>query len=534
MIGVLDPLWFVSLAVIPLIRWLHQWQAPMSDWPVSALFLWENAIQDDAPGPTKKKPDPAWRRRALFAALLIIALAKPYWQREVDSLTVWVDDSLSMSTVESSNTRLEAVTDSLFRALVESESTWAQIELRSLTDPGRVEFYTGGDSISLADWQNDTTAEPDGPPVSVMSPETSHWLLTDGASEGVRAWARRAPLDRVIQAGAATENSAVTRLAARRSLGTLDGLDILVTVSNTGLDTDARQLELYSGQKLLQTADLSLSPGQTIHWQTQVIAVEQSLTASLTPDDSLPADDGLTIGLQIFRPLAALVDGNCGTALRIAIATHPALRIFNTSANPDLYVSCPRERFPDASGMGAQIRALVSSSQPLRATPTWFPDAGVRQDLLLPAAWVSAGEWPRRVSGTGHKVVFGSADLPLVVIRNKDAGSSSNVGGPAVVDTIIDMSNPRFTSQPEYAAFVAALSDLATGRQLLDEATSTSRDVKASIVKPTKIDVVSSPAPRSQHTVTSSLTAFIVATALILFLLDSVLFLLARRKAGHV
>jgi hypothetical protein len=98
MIGVLHPFWFVALAVIPLIRWLHRWQAPMATWTVSAIFLWEDAIQDDAPGPAKRKPDPAWRRRATVAALLITALANPFWRQDVESLTVWIDDSLSMAT----------------------------------------------------------------------------------------------------------------------------------------------------------------------------------------------------------------------------------------------------------------------------------------------------------------------------------------------------------------------------------------------------------------------------------------------------
>ncbi len=76
--GFLDPIWLISLAVIPLIRWLHRWHAPMSAWPVSAIFLWDSAIQDDAPGKKKRPPDPAWRRRALMATFLIGALANPF------------------------------------------------------------------------------------------------------------------------------------------------------------------------------------------------------------------------------------------------------------------------------------------------------------------------------------------------------------------------------------------------------------------------------------------------------------------------
>jgi hypothetical protein len=353
-----------------------------------------------------------------------------------------------------------------------------------------------------------------------MAPASSHWLLTDGASKGLQDWARRAPLNRIIQSGEATENSAITRLAARRSLDTSDGLDILVSVANTGLATDARRLELRSGRQLLQTAELELSPGQVFHWQTQVIAAEQSLTASLVPGDSLTADDELTISLQRFQPLVARVNADCGQALRTAIATHPALELSDASINPQLQVSCPREQFPDAAGAGAQIRALVASTQALDSTPVWSADVGVRQDLVLPAGWISISAWPQGMSDRGNKDVFGFADLPLVLLRDQ-----------SVVDTIIDLDNPQFTRQPEYAAFVATLVDLATGRQLLDETISASRDSQASVVNPTQIDVASSQSPLTRHTARSPLTSIFVIVALMLVLLDSALFLSARHRA---
>ena len=162
--GFLDPLWFTALAAIPFIRWLHRWQVAASHWPVSALFLWDHANQVDAPGRTKKPPDPAWRRRALAIALLITALANPYWQNEVRSLTVWVDDSLSMFALENDKTRLAMVMESLSRELDRSESRWAEIQLRSLTNPGQVQLYSSAFTPDSDVWQSGQPAEPNGPP----------------------------------------------------------------------------------------------------------------------------------------------------------------------------------------------------------------------------------------------------------------------------------------------------------------------------------------------------------------------------------
>ena len=531
--GFLDPLWFIALAAIPFIRWLHRWQVAASHWPVSALFLWNQADQVDAPGRTKKPPDPAWRRRALAIALLITALANPYWQNEVRSLTVWVDDSLSMFALENDKTRLAMVMESLSHELDRSESRWAEIQLRSLTNPGQVQVYSSAFTPDSDVWQSGQPAEPNGPPASIMSDESSHWLLTDGASESVRMWAQRVNIDRLIQSGVTTENSAVTRLAARRSLELVGGLDILVSISNTGVDADVRRLEiyneLYNGRQLLQTTDLTLSPGQTIHWQTRVSATGQSLTASLAPGDFLSRDDSLTINRDNFQPLATLVDNDCPTALRRALAAHPALQLADESSDPALHVSCPRDRFPGLSNSarttaGAQIRALVTATQPVSATPTWLPYAGFRQEFILSAEWVSAAQWPGGVSDSRPGIVLSAGEMPLVVVHEQAA---------TIVDTVVDMDQSQFIRQPEFAAFVATLTDIATQRHLLDETISVSRALQASIVTPVRIDTNTSRSASGQHVIATPLSTLFALAALLIIALDTALFLRASRGARH-
>ena len=101
------------------------------------------------------------------------------------------------------------------------------------------------------------------------------------------------------------------------------------------------------------------------------------------------------------------------------------------------------------------------------------------------------------------------------------------------MDTIIDMSNPLFTRQPEYPAFVATLVDLATGRDLLNESMVMSRNALASIVQPTQIDRRPGQAQNFQRTVNSSLSGFFVVMATLVLLLDLALILKTRRGVGH-
>ncbi len=537
--GFLDPLWLAWLGLIPFIRWLHRWQAPLSSWPVSAIFLWGHAGQDQAAGRMKQQPDPAWRRRALMFGLLVAALANPYWQSESRLLTVWIDDSLSMLTVENGETRLATAMELLGREIDRSDRAWAEISLRSVTNPARVRPYTRGTTLDIDDWYSgqwpEPTPEPIGPPGSVVSGAASHWLLTDGASEGVREWARRVSLERLIQVGDSTENSVVSRLAARRSLDEEGGMDVLVSVSNTGLDTVVRRLELSSGLQLLDSADLSIAAGQTMHWQSRIPVVETSLTAALSPADSLSRDDRLTIDLAKFRAIVTVVEDSCGPALRRAVATHPSLRLAGAPARPALVVSCPRDNFPPASvtGAGAHIRALIASPRPVTSSPAWTRYARDRSNLILTADWVAAAQWPEDISDTRDRVLLSSGELPLVVMRNQSAGFMVDADAPTIVDTVMDLADPLFVRQPEYAVFVAVLIDMATRRQLLTEAVNASRELRASSVIPAQIEILPGRSDPGLGDSTEPLSSVFVLAAMLLLLLDTAILLRARRGARN-
>lgn len=73
------PTWLVGLLLVPWIRWLHRLHAPGQPRRVPALFLWRDAVAAVAAGRRLGPPDPAWRHRAVLAALAVLALAGPAW-----------------------------------------------------------------------------------------------------------------------------------------------------------------------------------------------------------------------------------------------------------------------------------------------------------------------------------------------------------------------------------------------------------------------------------------------------------------------
>ena len=525
--GLFNPLWLFALIIIPLIRWLHRWRTPLSSWPVSAVFLWEHATPDQQPGPTKSQPDPAWRRRALATALLVIALAGPYWSTQQRVLSVWIDDSLSAFTMENGETRLATMLSALSEELSNSDSAWAEITLRSLSIPGHVRRYAESVTLNQDDWTTGHEVNGHDTLLPVLANESDHWLLTDGASPDVRSWAARVSLDRVIQSGVATENAAVTRIAARRSIDNTHELDVLVSVTNTRIETDTRQLALYGGENLLQTTILSLLPGQTFQWQTQVAIANEAISASLTPGDSLPTDDLLRLSLGRFDPLPTRIGTHCGPSLRHALSTHPSLDTVDNIIEAALVVDCSRDEFGNDSNSGARIRVFLGRAESLTSTPTWFFSSAAPPGLSLSTDWIFAAQWPEPLPASGHRVLLSAAEQPLVVVH------ASNTNATATVDTVVNLAHPRFTAQAEYAAFVAMLVDLATGRKLLDETVTAARAPGQSVVIPVSIDVEQSLAKPANQAAIKPLSTIFLVGALLLLLLDAALLIRARRGANR-
>jgi len=169
--------------------------------------------------------------------------------------------------------------------------------------------------------------------------------------------------------------------------------------------------------------------------------------------------------------------------------------------------------------------------------PVWTPYAGDRSNLALSGAWLSAAhlveQWPDRATGARDRVLLDSTDMPLVVLR--DPGADPAFAGDAMrfVDTVIDLREPLFARQPEYAAFVGALVDLATGRQLLGESVSVSRDLRASQVIPVTIDTHGSRAETQRRAADVPLSFMLILAALLLLALDTGLYARARRAAKY-
>lgn len=516
MLGLTAPFWLAALAAIPLVRWLHRWRAPLRSAPVSAAFLWASAEDVSAGGQRRDKPDPAWRRRALIVALLAISLAGPWWQQDATRITVWVDDSLSMSTIEAGETRLEAGLAELAGAL--GEMPPVEASLRSLSRPARAWSSSDPRAFDADTWLAGGFARLLPPAVATLDRESAHWLVTDGADGGLRRWAERAPLERVISVGAATENVAVTQLAVRRSLQDTEDFDVLVAVSNTGTADASRSLILAAGSGESKALELTLAGGETRYLTARHAGVEVALSASLRPGDATGGDDSLVLTAPALAQAPVALDPACPAPLRQSIRAHAGLRVVAAVQTAELQILCSQR----SAAAGALLRFYGAAPMPVDEAPRWQPGIGRLEEINLAPGWVANSTWGSGPAA-GHEIILAAAGEPLIVVRE---------GTPFTIESTLDMSRSEFADQPEYPVLVAGLVDLALGRTLLDPFITSARDAEASIIAPSRLQTTRS-LGTMYGTARQPLADIVLALAALVLLADLLLIWRASRAARH-
>jgi len=514
--GLGAPLWLAALAVLPVIRWLHRWQAPLIEVRTGGAFLWREASGPRPGAGAKRPPDPAWRLRALIAALVILALADPGWEQVGGRITVWIDDTLSMLAEEDGESRLAAGLERLADALDETPAS--AVTLRSLTDPALARDGGEPDSLQASTWQIGDAVQPSPPPAAIMKTDTVHWLVSDGADRRIADWAARAPISRSLLVGAAIENASVLRLAARRDPDEPTMARVLVVVANRGEQAQRRRLQLEADGNPVISHELEMAPGEARPLRIEIPVGARLLSARLGPGDALPADDRLTLDMTPLHALRARIDPGCPADLQRALTHHPGLVTRANGGPASLQVTCGKSAVPGTPGIVFHTGATEPVTAPLVRAAALAEIA----EFQLQPDWLKAAAWPRDEASDGYETVLAAGERPLL-----------RRGPGPLVETVIDMANPGLTGQPEYAALVGTLVDLALGRPVLDPVALAERPAAESDIAP--LAMVSSPSAAVSARVRErrSLMPPMLAAALALLLFDGLrLHRSARETAG--
>ena len=470
LLSFVTPAWLLGLALLPLIRWLHRGGRHRRAVPVSHLGLWRGSQASPPAAGERRPPDPAWRRRALLAALLFVALAEPQWPVLRTRLTLWVDDSLSMLTrEEAQGTRLALALAQV--ALQLAAMADAEVEVRALSDPWRsLGALTAATTSTLIAGAGRQAAS--APPAALLRADRLHWLVSDGAHPAVLQWPGDRRPDRIFQVADVTRNVGLERLSARRSASDPDRLDLLLKLSNGGSVVETRELVFFTDKGEIARSTQRLEPGASVMVKAS-IPMAARVRASLQPGDALAEDDEIALDLAPLRRLAVALDSKCPKALLAAVSAHPALALAREgSATAQAALDCGTS---GAAGL-ATLRVVAQHAPTrLQGPLQWSSAVAESQRVALDAqALQVAGRLQASPTDT---VLLAAGDAPLIVSRP---------GSAKLIETAIDFEATAIARGPEIPLLVNLMFERLLGQPLLDAIALTDRGAGAAWVVPSK------------------------------------------------
>jgi hypothetical protein len=474
LLSFVTPPWLFGLVLLPVIRWLHRGGPRRRAVAVSRLGLWRaSKVQPPAAG-ERRPPDPAWRRRALLAALLFVALAEPRWPAPQEAVTLWVDDSMSMLTREAQGTRL-AMGMAQARAQL-AASAHADVQVRALGEPWRhFDAPTAALAAELAASAGHKPAQ--APPAALLRRDRRHWLLTDGAHAEVLAWPAGMPPDRLLQLGGVTRNVGLERLSARRRLADADQVDLLLKVSNGGTVAETRTLVFTGASGELERRTLRLEPAGSVQVNA-VVPLAAEVRAALQPADALPEDDEIRLDLAPLHKRRVATDAECPAALVAAVRAHPALAPAPFDATDvQAVLDCGSPGSLGAPGAARGLPTLRVWAEhlpaPARGALQWSPAVEGPHRIRLDA------QTPRLAArlqvGAADAVLLAAGEEPVIVSR---------AGAPRRLETAIDFAALGRAGGAELPLLVNLMFEQLLGGRLLDTLAISDRGPASSRVVP--------------------------------------------------
>lgn len=511
-----SPWWLIAaLAAGPLMWWLHRFNNSAEVREVSALFLWGSPDMKSKLGRSARISDPAWRLRAITAICLFVGLAQPIWKLPASAtIEVWFDDSISMATSEKEGPRWKSAISALVDALQSVGPD--RVVVNSLSIAGRslnldvrkVDRWPQ----ELAEWIDFVPLARELPLTNQMSPDVSHWLVSDGADPNLVDWLRTAPISRVVRVGSARENVGVGRLAVRNSLQDPNKRIGLVQIHNSGDQTAKRQLTIRTSDLMLRRVDLLIEPGQQVVERFEIDAsLQTSVEAALDPEDNLRLDDVLSLDLSsVEAKILVEMDWSCGAFVQAALAVHPSLELtFDAGKNPALSVSCGRDR---PAGRAAQIWFQRGDApKPVTDPPVWEFDIGPLRRIYLKPEWLRYYSEPL-VTDDIHPILM-SGEIPLILLDRS---------GGRTIEVRLDTRFPTLVRRPEFAAVVAGLVDLALERETLDQIASSSLEPNLSQIAPQELPRVDRDQSQSDFLISSDLSPYLIILAFAFLIYDMI------------
>ena len=511
MVTLLSPLWLLLLLLIPVIRWLHRFQQQSGIIPSSTLFLWQNIHQKDNKGSVPGKPDPRWLFRALIAGLIILSLAQPALvNKSTQSIDIWLDDSLSMFTIENKQSRMDNAVQQLEPYLQQHQTE--KILIHSLGNPALTLKFDSTKAGQLKQWAKQPRGEPQPPPPTFMGADHKHILLTDGADSRLNQWAQKAPLQQLIQSGNSDQNIVLSHLSLRNTLLPSEQIKGLVHIDNLSDGVSTALLSLHYNKQLIKKQKITISATDKLIVPFSINKTPGELIAKITAaDDKLLLDNELHLNTeQWLRPVYYHLSGQCSPYITALLNSRSSL--VQSKNKADIIIDCSGNNSPSAlpaiifhPPKNLQRTSQTAHQHSAFITKPFTLAAGLPYSDLAPAL-------------TSHNIPLLSADKRILISKQKS--------NPAVIDCYIDSNNSDFSRQTEFPLLIFAMIDQLTEYKQSNTPLRSSRNLSASQIKTLPLAKplakVSTTSEQEQHTtsISTDFTNSLLIIILLLLLVD--------------
>jgi von Willebrand factor type A domain/Aerotolerance regulator N-terminal len=319
--------------------------------PVSTLLFW-NQLFDE------KKPRAWWQQlrhwlslllQLAFVLLLVGALIDPLWSWQKNSqrrIVLIVDNSASMKATEASGiTRLQSAKE-IAKGLARSLRPGDEMSLVSSGGQSVVHVGLTNHARLLIDGITELP-ETDAPSVLLSAIATAERLLkdrverseiivlTDGCIEDFEI-IKNNPLVKIYGVGKPQENTAITRYQVRRSVMDSVGYQVLIEVTNSGLEEVKTKLELSLEDNLVDVVPITLKAGES---QTRILdhtsATGGKLIAKLDSKDALSTDNSAISILPQRAPLPITLVTKGSLFLKSVLESMPLVELTITEVAPE-------------------------------------------------------------------------------------------------------------------------------------------------------------------------------------------------------
>ena len=319
--------------------------------PVSTLLFW-NQLFDE------KKPRAWWQQlrhwlslllQLAFVLLLVGALIDPLWSWQKNSqrrIVLIVDNSASMKATEASGiTRLQSAKE-IAKGLARSLRPGDEMSLVSSGGQSVVHVGLTNHARLLIDGITELP-ETDAPSALLPAIATAERLLkdrverseiivlTDGCIEDFET-IKNNPLVKIYGVGKPRENTAITRYQVRRSVMDSVGYQVLIEVTNSGLEEVKTKLELSLEDNLVDVVPITLKAGES---QTRILdhtsATGGRLVAKLDSKDALLTDNSAISILPQRAPLPITLVTKGSLFLKSVLESMPLVELTITEMAPE-------------------------------------------------------------------------------------------------------------------------------------------------------------------------------------------------------